>query len=734
MENRKVKYGIAIAIVTILFAGYIYGHRIGFKRGYVTGFEFSDAAGVCVDEGVKVYANEMPAVNKPGYIPYDFGLRILEPFIFPGIILEDKPPPADADHDGIRDRKDNCVFDPNNDQADDDQDDTGNVCDGCTDSDEDGFGKSEFDISVCPGSSTLPDCDDANPEFFPEQAWYADCDGDTFFKEIPLISCAIPTGSATGCADAQTPDGGWSHTAGAVPDCSDEDPATTTCPGPPPTVCSIKVDTITEGSNSYQYASWLPDKDKTYAVTFKVFLEGSEVTPTPSITFDLQKASISTEAGYYTNDLCSYSEDPCYDVSPDYVIDPGDNGLSLTSKDYGGLASIAATTSVDVGGGTIEDCLTTFNFPKDSDDDGLADPWEEQYGTLGQFNGRDGDNDQDGLSNFEEYRGVIWGADLVYVAASPTGLYKTDAYIPADVGDHFRTNPTRRDLFIQYYGFEPYTETDDLTAPFALGEAFMDMGDQSLDVHVVDGSNPQSGLDTPVALNLDSVFISLNTTDVYLYDNVYLHTRWYPPTGVPGGDEDMRSWNIPVFGFSNIGNATAYGSATRLYKRAILNYFDDKPYHEDINAPTISLNKLDRLDCPGGDPGCGAVNDRDDDSIQDTGESPITEYDLRTEVMDYDNEIGYDHELSAMDIDSDMRVELPRDYLPANLDENSIDSDEYTFKQVIKHVVTHEIGHAIGLSGAHHEYPDLNCNVSIDWKRDDWIHQDAWDEIRIHNQ
>ena len=70
-----------------------------------------------------------------------------------------------------------------------------------------------------PGS---PDCDDEDPSEYPGQDWYADCDGDGSFSSAAVIACdAAGADALTPCSDASPPDGGWSHTAGN--DCDDAD-------------------------------------------------------------------------------------------------------------------------------------------------------------------------------------------------------------------------------------------------------------------------------------------------------------------------------------------------------------------------------------------------------------------------------------------------------------------------------------------------------------------------------
>lgn len=69
----------------------------------------------------------------------------------------------------------------------------------------------------------LADCDDEDPNEFPGQIWYADCDGDTFMGATAVTACAL-TKVASPCADHLAPDGGWTNTnPGSSADRDDED-------------------------------------------------------------------------------------------------------------------------------------------------------------------------------------------------------------------------------------------------------------------------------------------------------------------------------------------------------------------------------------------------------------------------------------------------------------------------------------------------------------------------------
>ncbi|MBD3635987.1 MAG: T9SS type A sorting domain-containing protein [Crocinitomicaceae bacterium] len=135
----------------------------------------------------------------------------------------------DIDADGVVDAGET---DPLNDDTD------GDMCGDATDpnplvyspdSDGDGFGN---DCDICEGDDLTGDndgdgfcanidCDDNDPNQFPGQVWYADCDGDGYFSDVPVTNCFMP---ATSCNDLSAPDGGYTNTFPTNPDCDDENP------------------------------------------------------------------------------------------------------------------------------------------------------------------------------------------------------------------------------------------------------------------------------------------------------------------------------------------------------------------------------------------------------------------------------------------------------------------------------------------------------------------------------
>jgi hypothetical protein len=98
------------------------------------------------------------------------------------------------------------------------------------DLDGDGYGDPATKSPFCSQpegwvADTAVDCNDNDANVFPGQSWYADCDGDGYFKKPAIISCLMPQNSQWSCADSQAPDGGFIHTDPAErADCDDRKP------------------------------------------------------------------------------------------------------------------------------------------------------------------------------------------------------------------------------------------------------------------------------------------------------------------------------------------------------------------------------------------------------------------------------------------------------------------------------------------------------------------------------
>jgi PKD repeat protein len=102
------------------------------------------------------------------------------------------PPGEDSDDDGVLDDDDNCPYVWNPLQEDYDNDDIGDVCDDCTDTDGDGYGNPGFPVNTCPDDNCP---DDYNPG---QEDYDGDGIGDVCDPNAPPDTPSTPTGPTTG--------------------------------------------------------------------------------------------------------------------------------------------------------------------------------------------------------------------------------------------------------------------------------------------------------------------------------------------------------------------------------------------------------------------------------------------------------------------------------------------------------------------------------------------------------
>jgi hypothetical protein len=253
-----------------------------------------------------------------------------------------------------------------------------------------------------------------------------------------------------------------------------------------------------------------------------------------------------------------------------------------------------------------------YVLPPDSDNDKIADSWENNYGGNLDPNA---DDDTDGIINIDEYRGVRWGKMVSsdYVKSNPGSFdsnlvalcnkYQTTAYLPAGSGyevgyiDYIRTDPTKKNLFVRYEGFGTSTHTRcgstyNITYPFAVGAAFKNADIQMLAVRKEDYISQNLGKN-----NIDYVKFTLLETA--------------PTRDGHTLRKDKRKWEFDTVGSSCLGNSQYYGNdpwfgpnqncfptGTNAYRQAIRFYYEDLPYRDGGGcvAANYRLDKLIEVD------------------------------------------------------------------------------------------------------------------------------------------
>jgi Thrombospondin type 3 repeat len=625
---------------------------------------------------------------------------------------------VDTDNDGDVDTSDNCPNVANSDQADGDSDGLGDACDACPDdpqNDIDGDG-------ICGNIDGCPNEYNAGSDF----------DGD-------------------GMDDACDPDADQDGSL-AQDDCNDLNPMVR--PGAAEISdgldnnCDGQVD---EGLSAYsvvfeidgddpdqaKYNDWLPVPGASVMVKATVVdHEGVPVGNQPVITFTALPPT--TYPGDFTNHSEVYVTP---DIDHDFVANNPE--FSLIARDYGGAIRIRAEASVDNFLAQGE-----FKLPKDIDNDGLPDKFENDFcGNLATLASAAGDHDGDGISNINELRGFWWGPPNLEVDPGVTNTtydswYQTGALVPHGTVAHFRTNPTRKDLFIQVKGYFfqnynggalaptvpglDYDANFDLTGPadrididlkpdaqFALGWAFKNAG---VDAHV-------ASLDAAVS-NIDLGLLE-NNIDFFLVNNNLTNPKSGTGHITKIGIRDA-TWSLK--GFSLIGNADTYGVGTGTYQLPLDYMFADRIWQDDSES-----GEEDMLDW------VNVVEDVNDNGLDDyvkAEKAYESEIFGSTSSLDgdlYIFNIGYGSGLlSVFDIDNDGMVELPLADNPQD-PANGTYEKEYTKLQVLKHTITHECGHAVGMS--HTSVPqDVMYEYSIDWGRDNIFSDSAKAVMRIHNQ
>jgi alpha-tubulin suppressor-like RCC1 family protein len=555
----------------------------------------------------------------------------------------------DTDGDTIADTSDNCPSVSNTSQTDGDGDHIGDACDNCP--------------TVANANQVIP-------------VWYKDLDNDNYSDGVTLTQCLQPAGykpASAIIAMNDCNDNDFNINPGIIEVANngkDDDCNPATLDVVPPYVIVFEM----TGDDQ-----WLPTVGGTATVTARVLNTTTNTYVTTPISLSLM--SVTHYPGKYTND-----DSGSADVSDDFTYSFSGSVINLISQDFGGSITIQANAVVN--GNPIS---KTFTLPKDRDNDGLPDYWENPYGDLSQ----DGNPDADGLTNFEEYRGFMWSNMVL----STDQNYKTTGYVPGTVG-HIRTKPDRKDLFVIYTGYNA-------SNPFAIGAAFANAG---VDVHAV----PSDAIDQLTGsllkdqdFNIDVLEVKNDTANVYPFTDGYINKR------------AIRDWTWDTKGSSNVGDATLYGTSTTTYQIPLDHYFADKPYMDriGINQPPGN-GVLDLISA-------STVEDKNDNAVRDSKEDKNGNNALDGDLVVIN---AYNNQFTIFNIDTNDTVELPVVSSTASINPLY----EYKKMQVLKHTITHEMGHAVGM--IHNS--TSNCvmyEYSNDWSRDGKFSETAKAQMQIHN-
>ncbi len=386
------------------------------------------------------------------------------------------------------------------------------------------------------------------------------------------------------------------------------------------------------------------------------------------------------------------------------------------SYDYGAYGKIKAEATIAGALGLARVDGTGEHFatvPLDEDDlvnqpkqhyrNNIADAWELQAAGNAGLAADDADtsldntHNGDGLTRYEEYRGVDINHD---------GL--------VSVGE--RLDPTRKDLFVQGVGFGGDSPE------FSCGTAC-----QEAEIRV----HPFIGVVGTDDRNIDILPVYLNAID-----GGHISRR-----GSPYGN-GVRNWTFDTLGRSGVGDADAYATwyPCQVYEMAVNYYFGDRPHldHMTWTAPAQWTG------APNGvlDP----VNPERVEDTNDDGELQDNETDGATNppLDNGDLFLDGDHPvrdglawywyagLSPMDLDNDGKVELPMQaQVPVP------DSIEAEKAQVVRAVITHEMGHAVGIYGPWDGHcDDQTCAMyrwSNSWTTDGHFCADCRAMVLIHN-
>ena len=191
-------------------------------------------------------------------------------------------------------------------------------------------------------------------------------------------------------------------------------------PSPPPAPAFVP-DVTSPVTITLSTANWLPSVDSTVTLTVNGLAAGADSTislvcpaggtcsdvPAPGYN-PVASRELKTSAYRGTCTNLPSNLNPADPVPVDFTL----SGNILTSLDCGGMA-------------VIQVAGLTFVIPQDSDFDGMPDIWEARFGPASGAGSltANADPDNDGLSSFDEYRGVM----LTGSPPAKTSLHPTEA-------------------------------------------------------------------------------------------------------------------------------------------------------------------------------------------------------------------------------------------------------------------------------------------------------------------
>jgi hypothetical protein len=509
---------------------------------------------------------------------------------------------------------------------------------------------------------------------------------------------------------------------------------------------------MTDLTNGKPYNEWLPFDGARVNVAATV--NGGSVN-------SLTVLSVTSWPGKYTNHAPTAND---YNSLSDYTCNGAQcaqgmviigNSVDLVSLDFGGSITIRASATLS-GGGTV---TNDFTLPKDTIGLGLPDKWQmDKFGVLGVSPTDDADGD--GLTNFQEYRGFMWG-NLIEVQTGPGHCsfttsqtctknsdcpviagctvdtcetciaYKTTTLVPELKANGtpniyvIRTDPTSKDLFVKF------SNNYDPNHPFAIGKAFKEA---KVDVHAVQCTVSGSSCNTPGNLEYTGqpilvVYMDNKKTGAFNDSGTGLRAPGHALGHIAQRTTGTRNWEWATKGYCQPNNPLPI-----TYQIALDNYFNEKPYTDGYtctsatcygSSATYNTTQSGVLDP------IGKVEDRNDDGINTRTTNP-TNWDTGSQSGPFRSDRvvsgSFNQTLTPFDIDNNGLVELPLASEAINIDRGH----EYTKAHVLKHTITHELGHAVGMV---HNYRSrcLMYTWSSDWSRDDFFSDLARQQMNIHN-